>query len=111
MVLMDFPIKVYKLMRYGWTLEKDPATGSYIYGSIPRSVLDNTELCKSYLKKCRVSMMKTVSNIQKSFRSLCNRYPRIAMSCTVAAATVVYFIGVGIAWSIAIKVLRLLRLF
>lgn len=115
MVYMDFPIKIYKLIRYGWTLEKDSATGQYIYGSIPRATLDAYGTCKMYLK---LAMAKTPSYYSKckswvnsKVKVFHNKHPVLSLWIYGVAASVAYMFGVSVVWALCFKLLKFLRLF
>jgi len=111
MVYMDFPVKIYKILRYGWTLETDPVTGLYVYGSVPRTMLDSYELCKFYLRQAPKLCTSMGARIKRAYRKFSKRFPTTNLVMTATAAAVVYFVGVGIAWSVSFKVLRYLRIF
>jgi len=111
MVYMGVPIKIYKLLRHGWTLEKDDATGQYIYGSIPRATLDAYDLCKSYVRKTPGYFAKAKSWVVSKSKTLANRYPTTALWATGVAASVAYMFGVSVVWALCFKFLKFLRLF
>jgi len=103
---------LYNILFHGWSLEKDPLTGTYVYGTIPRLLLDNYDLCRSYAK---TTWNKTFKKVPRAFSNawkfMSTKHPRITLAITAAAATVGYFVGIGVAWSIAFKILRWIKLF
>nr|UYL95322.1 MAG: hypothetical protein [Zhangzhou Fusar tick virus 1] len=106
---------LFKSLLHGWTLERDPITGKFIYGSVPRMMLDTWSEMKFWSKKTVNEAAKLVRRSKgafvRSIKSFSQSHPRIALSLTAAAATIGYFVGVGVAWAVALKVLRLLRIF
>jgi len=101
----------YKMLLYGWTLEKDSVTGQYIYGSVPRFLLDCGTSVYSFTKsRIPKAFKKTKSFLRRQHSNFANNFPRTYLACVAAAATIGYFVGVGIAWGIAFKVLKFLRI-
>jgi hypothetical protein len=100
------------ILLYGWTLEKDPATGQYIFGSVPYYITKHYDTMRFYLMKKTPGLLKKSVNFARSwFRSWTSNHPKITLFFTAAAATVGYFVGVGIAWSLAVAILRFIRVF
>jgi len=105
-------MKFYNILFHGWSLEKDPVTGHYVYGSVPRLLLDSYSLCKFYTKSVWKGSTKMItSRLSYAWNFMSKSHPRITLAITAAAATVGYFVGVGLAWSIAFKILKWINLF
>nr|UYL95323.1 MAG: hypothetical protein [Baoding Fusar tick virus 1] len=101
-----------KALLHGWTLETDPATGNYIFGSVPYYTVQSYDLMKFYLyKKPKTFVKKAGGIIYRSAVRFADRFPKIALACTAAVATVGYFVGVGVAWSVAAAILRFIKVF
>lgn len=115
MVYLGFPINIIKTLRHGWTLERDEATGMYVYGSVPRLVYDTYSEMKKWSKlsfwKASNLASTAKSRLAKTWRWFSHQHPRITFALTAAAATVGYFVGIGVAWAVALKVLRWINIF
>jgi hypothetical protein len=97
---------------HGWTLERDPVTDEYIFGSVPHLVLKHWNLCTSYTRRKVLRPLNRIKNaVVRRGRSFATNHPYIMMAFTGAAATVGYFMFVGVAWTIAFKALKWMRVF
>jgi len=111
MVHLGLSMSFYKMLLYGWTLEKDPVTDQYIYGSVPRFLSDCKSRSLAFAKsKIPKALRKTKSFFSRLHSNFANNFPRTYLACVAAAATIGYFVGVSIAWGIAFKVLKFLRI-
>jgi hypothetical protein len=102
----------YTILLNGWSLEKDEVTGLYSYGTIPRAMFDSYHTVKHLLRKKVVpSVVKLPQYFSKMWAKFSCNYPKTAFTCAAAAATVGYFVGIGIAWGIAFKILKWIKFF
>lgn len=112
MVPMGLSMKFWTPLIYGWSFERDPATSNYMYGTVPYYVVEHYSLMKFYLKKSASSLFKKPLNkIKTSFLSFTQNFPKTYTACIAAAATIGYFVGIGIAWSVASAILKFMRIF
>jgi len=108
-------MKFYTWLSYKLSLEKDDITGDFVYGSFARSSLDFYRTMQKWLiikkKRTGKSMKNSMNWLSSSLRKFSATFPKTALAITAAAATVGYIVCVGIAWSIAFKILKMIRLF
>lgn len=105
----------YTWLSYKLSLERDDITGDFIYGSFARSSLDHYRTMQKWFlggkKKAGKAIKKSTRWLSVSAKSFSQRFPKTTLAITAAAATVGYIVCVGIAWSLAFKILKLIRLF
>lgn len=112
MVYLGISMNWYTLLKNGWSLDRDEVTGLYSYGTIPRAVFDSYTLVKSIIsRKAYNPVRRALSTFPKIWRSLRRNHPYVAYAITSAAAVVGYFVTMGIAWSLAFKILKWIGVF
>lgn len=105
----------YTWLSYKLSLERDDITGDFVYGSFARSSLDHYRTMQKWFlinkKKAKKAFKSSFSWLSNSAKSFSRKFPKTALAVTAAAATVGYIVCMGIAWSVAFKILKLIRLF
>nr|QHD64835.1 ORF-C [Erysiphe necator associated fusarivirus 1] len=105
----------YTWLSYKLSLERDSITGDFIYGSFARSSLDHYRTMEKWFriskKKAERTVKSSFSWLSNSARSFARSFPKTSLAVTAAVATVGYIVCMGIAWSVAFKILKLIRLF
>ncbi|WAK72334.1 MAG: hypothetical protein [Fusariviridae sp.] len=100
----------WSIIRYGWTFEKDPITSNYIYGSVPYHFLESLDLMRFYLyKKPKLMLSRFSRSVAGHINAFSKKFPKVTLALVGAAASIGYFVGVGIAWSVAFKILRFIK--
>lgn len=108
-------MKFYTWLSYKLSLERDEITGDFIYGSFARSSLDHYRTMKKWfiVTKWRTNkaVKKSAGWLSASASAFSRKFPKTSLALTAAVATVGYIVCMGVAWSIAFKILKLIRLF
>lgn len=108
-------MKFYTWLNSKLSLERDEITGDFIYGTFARSSLDHYRTMQKWFivtkRRSSKAIKKSAHWLSSSFTTLSKKFPKATLAVTVAAATVGYIVCMGIAWSVAFKILKMIRLF